>query len=114
MAQDNFEELHKALSAEYREGVPGRLAELDRLWGEFLKSSATDTLAAELLTEIRRHLHSIAGSARTFGLPGLTEAAREAEVFIEPWCETGDPPAPERRAAFERLLDALKRSALQT
>jgi HPt (histidine-containing phosphotransfer) domain-containing protein len=73
------------LRAEYRAELPGKLAHLKAL------------LARNQMKELHRALHTLAGSAGTFGLPAVSEAAREAEAY----CESGQT---ERLAA---LLDAI-------
>ncbi len=60
-----------ALLAEYRRELPPKLARLE------------EHFAAGRFTELRRELHTIAGSAGTFGLPQVGEAARVAEDYLE-------------------------------
>lgn len=102
MSADAFKRQLEALSAEYRSGLPARLAEIDALWG---KSPAG-------LAELLRALHSVAGSARTFGVKGVSEAAAAAELYLVPFCERSTAPRAAERAEFERLLDALKHAAI--
>lgn len=98
---DAFEEVLKALSAEYRGKLPERLAEVQRLWG--LAPSDAESMAV-----LRRELHTLAGSASTFGLPGLTVAARAAEQQLDEVIE--------RKAALDAakigsLLDEVRQAA---
>lgn len=60
-----------ALLAEYRRGLKARLAKLHELF------------AAQRLRELQRELHTLAGSAGTFGLPEVSAAARAAEEYLE-------------------------------
>lgn len=60
-----------ALLAEYRRELPPKLARLE------------EHFAAGRFTELRRELHTLAGSAGTFGLPQVGEAARAAEDYLE-------------------------------
>jgi HPt (histidine-containing phosphotransfer) domain-containing protein len=99
--KDEFRRQLDALNAEYRSGLPAKLVEIDALWA---KSSGTD---ATLL----RALHSMAGSAKTFGVKGVSEAAAAAEHYLAPFCERSKVPDSAQRAEFERLLGALKRVA---
>ena len=101
MDADEFKRQLEALNAEYRAGLPAKLAEIDVLWAT---SAATD---AALL----RALHSMAGSARTFGVKGVSEAAAAAEHYLAPFCEGGAELKAAQRAEFERLLQELKRVA---
>jgi HPt (histidine-containing phosphotransfer) domain-containing protein len=101
VSAEAFRRQIEALSTEYRVGLPDKLAEIDTLW------RAPPGREAELL----RALHSMAGSARTFGVKGVSEAAAAAEIYLAPFCERGRTPNAAQRAEFERLLDALRRSA---
>lgn len=79
-----------ALLAQYRRELPARIAALEAL------------LAAGRLDELRRALHRLAGSAGTFGLPQVGEAARAAEESLVP----ENPDAAQRRefaSHFARL-----------
>jgi HPt (histidine-containing phosphotransfer) domain-containing protein len=83
-----LEELH----AEYRRELPGKLERLAALW------------SARQVTELHRALHTLAGSAGTFGLPDLSAAAREAENYLEacgPALDAG------QQAGFQLLFDAV-------
>jgi HPt (histidine-containing phosphotransfer) domain-containing protein len=84
--------------------LPARLLEVEALW-------AAAQTAAQPLEALRRALHSIAGSARTFGLPELSTTARAAEQFLDPCCERGESLPPAGRADFESLLQAIRIAA---
>ena len=73
------------LRAEYRAELPAKLAHLKEL------------LNQGRLKELHRALHSLAGSAGTFGLPAVGDAAREAEAC----CESG------RTERLASLIDAI-------
>jgi HPt (histidine-containing phosphotransfer) domain-containing protein len=88
-----------ALLAEYRSSLPGKLARFDAL------------LAAGRLLELGRELHTLGGSAGTFGLPKLGEAARAAEAHL---ATCGDAPDPGQRAELDRLLATLRHEACTT
>lgn len=94
------------LCAEYRAGLPARLRELDELW-------AADERNPLPPLALRRALHSIAGSAQTFGLAPLTAAARAAEQMLDPCCEAGMPLPPASREDFAQLMQAVKSAANQ-
>lgn len=57
----------EALLAEYRAGLPEKLARIEALHSR------------GQLAELARELHTLAGSAGTFGLPRVSAAARAAE-----------------------------------
>lgn len=73
------------LRAEYRAELPAKLAHLKAL------------LARNQMKELQRALHTLAGSAGTFGLPAVGEAAREAEAC----CGSGE------TARLAVLIDAI-------
>jgi len=98
---DEFKRQLEALNAEYRAGLPAKLAEIDALWTK----SPGDGAA------LLRALHSMAGSARTFGVKGVSEAAAAAEHYLAPFCESGTEPKAAQRNEFERLLQELRRVA---
>lgn len=78
-----------ALIAEYRAELPAKIAQMEALW------------SAGRIAELKRVLHTLAGSAGTFGLPEVGDAARAAEE-----CLVDDPDAVQRNAfgnAFARL-----------
>lgn len=107
MSLEEFQKQIAALRAEYRAKLPAKLDEIDELW----RGLASGALPAERLAELQRELHSLAGSARTFGVEGVSEAALAAEHWIEPYCGVRALPAPADQPAFRRLLDALKQTA---
>ena len=108
MSAEEFKRQIEALRAEYRAELPGRLAELDGLW----HSLSSGALRIERISDLRRSLHSLAGSARTFGVAGVSEAAAAAESWIEPYCVSNTLPGSAERSEFQRLLDAVKQAAL--
>jgi HPt (histidine-containing phosphotransfer) domain-containing protein len=80
------------LKAEYRRELPQKLEKITVLW------------TARRVAELHRALHTLAGSAGTFGLPELSAAAREAENYLEacgPGLDAG------QQAAFQQLLEAI-------
>ena len=80
--------------------------ELEELWSE----SRAGLLPPH---QLRRALHSIAGSAQTFGLAEVTTAARAAEQKLDACCDANAVLPKESNGEFEDLLQALK-SAVQS
>jgi HPt (histidine-containing phosphotransfer) domain-containing protein len=80
------------LRAEYRRELPAKLEKLDALW------------STRQLPELHRALHTLAGSAGTFGLRELGESAREAEAYLDACGPTLDAG---QQAGFQRLLEAI-------
>lgn len=109
MSLEEFQKQIAALRAEYRAKLPAKLDEIDSLW----RNLASGALTADRIVDLRRELHSLAGSARTFGVEGVSEAALAAETWIEPYCARLAVPAPAQQPDFRQLLDALQQSALK-
>ncbi len=107
MTTDAFKQYLAELSAEYRDGLPGKLAEVDGLWQTFIAEGTS----AELLHALQRKLHTLAGSAKTFGFAGVSVAARAAEEFLDPFTTGGTLPDSVARDVLVQLLDALRQSA---
>ncbi len=101
MSAEAFKRQLEALSAEYRSGLPEKLEEIDALWRGLPGREA----------ELLRALHSVAGSARTFGVKGVSEAAAAAELYLAPFLERGKALNAAQREEFGPLLDSLKRAA---
>ena len=85
-----------ALLADYRSSLPEKLARIDA------------QLAAGRIAELARELHTLGGSAGTFGLAQLGEAARAAEEHL---VSCGTSLDPRQRVELERLLGLLKHEA---
>ena len=75
-----------ALLAEYRANLPQKLAQMEEL---FLSGR---------IAELRRELHTLGGSAGTFGVPEVGDAARAAEE-----CLVEDPDAAQRNEFGNRF-----------
>jgi len=84
------------LQAEYRRELPQKLETIAVLW------------SARRVAELHRALHTLAGSAGTFGLPQLSAAAREAESYLE---ACGPALDARQQAGFQQLFDAVVASA---
>ncbi|MFV1983371.1 MAG: diguanylate cyclase [Thiohalomonadales bacterium] len=78
-AKNSFEEKIKLLQISFINELPGRLNEIDESISE-LDTTPNNSLALDNLT---RKLHSLAGSGATFGLPSVTELAREGENLLK-------------------------------
>ena len=77
---------------QYRRDLPAKLERLNALW------------RARELSELHRALHMLAGSAGSFGLREVSEAAREAEAYLDasgPALDAG------QQAGFQLLFDAI-------
>ena len=107
MRRPTFRQFLKKAGAEYRARLGTRLARIEHAWRGLTPGAGVANAA-----DLERELHSIAGSAETFGLPELSRAARAAESAVQRYRARVATPTPAQRARFERLLAALKRAAL--
>lgn len=107
MNMDAFKQQMATLLEDYRNSLPPRLAEIDARWALIVSGAAGPDTFQSLL----RELHTLAGSAKTFGLGDLGVAARAAEVHLEPFCAASAMPQAGDREAFGRMLDELRHIA---
>jgi len=102
--QDLGKEFQK-LRGEFRGSLPAKLRRLRSLW-ERIDCEEPDADALEML---KRELHTMAGSAGSFGLPQVSKAAAAAEEALEGLKE-GSRPGAKRAAKFLPLLDQLDKA----
>ncbi len=98
----------QALYDAYTLELPARLKAIDDLWARVGAGGDNDALKS-----LHRALHSLAGSAGTFGRSELGKRAKTAELVIEPLLERTTLP----RDTLESLLpmlDQLRRAATMT
>lgn len=99
--QDLGKEFQK-LRLEFRGSLPAKLTRMRSLWRR-IDCEAPDADALEIL---KREVHTMAGSAGSFGLPQVSKAAAAAEDALAGLKE-GSRPGAKRSAKFAALLDAL-------
>jgi HPt (histidine-containing phosphotransfer) domain-containing protein len=92
--------------AEYRRTLPGKLAQIESLW--FARINGT--LPPEEFAGLQRLVHTIAGSAKTFGLPAVGDAARALELAISPSDSPAGPMPADEAARVRKLVEALRQS----
>jgi len=93
----------KALFLAYRDSLPSLITELELLWKRLDKKWDED-----LAAEFDRKVHGLAGSAATFELALIGDAARELEHSFKPLLEMNTDDA--RRKSSEQKLIKLKQS----
>jgi len=92
------------LRTEYRRGMPQKLERVEKLWTLVAGAKAVGAP----LSELCRELHTVAGSAGSFGLPELSTAALAAENHLIAASSVGAA----ERATMERLLAEMKKASL--
>jgi HPt (histidine-containing phosphotransfer) domain-containing protein len=91
--------------ADYTRSLPRRLEQVALLWRQILQGESL----CESLPAFERHVHSLAGSAATFGWADLGLAAQAVELAIEPHVSAGRPLAPQVQAEVALAVEALQR-----
>ena len=108
MNMDAFKQQMAALLEDYRNSLPTRLADIDARWALIISGAAGPDTFQGLL----RELHTLAGSAKTFGLADLGVAARAAELHLEPFCAAAAMPQAGDRETFISLLATVRHCAV--
>lgn len=75
---DDIQAKLQALRASYHAQLPARVAEIETVW-----QTLQGQPQASGLKELHRKVHSMAGSAGTFGMPDLGKAARHVEERLK-------------------------------
>jgi diguanylate cyclase (GGDEF)-like protein len=101
-----FEEQLKDLRQAYMSGLPEKIVEIESAW-----QSARENWSKERLRSLYRLLHSLSGSGATFGLPSVSIAARETELFLQGLLESNSEPSRDQIAQVDTLLLEVKRTA---
>lgn len=102
--QDLGKEFQK-LRTEFRGSLPAKLRRLRSLW-ERIDCGEPDADALEIL---KREVHTMAGSAGSFGLPQVSKVAAAAEEALE-GLKAGSRPGAKRAAKVLALLDKLDKA----
>lgn len=97
----------KVLQANYRKALPGRLDNINSLWG----SLRSDPAQAGLMEDFHHQVHNLAGSGATFGMPLLSQSARNLEVLLKSLLHSKASLDGDQEAQIILLLDALNDSA---
>jgi len=93
----------QALREAYAEQLPDKLAEVVQQWAEM----QTRPWNPEQAVVLHRRLHTLAGSAPTFGFPEIGQRARQAERLLKPWNSEQRTPGEEECAELNGHIQAL-------
>ncbi|MHB8667396.1 MAG: Hpt domain-containing protein [Burkholderiales bacterium] len=107
MNDDELARIIAKLRADYARELPATIAQMDDLWRGLIAA----TIPWSRLGDLTRMAHSIAGSGKTFGLPGASSAARALESFLEQIGGNGGPPGSPEQARMAALLAELRQAA---
>lgn len=106
------DELKRALAklyADYAGNLPATVAQMEDLWRRLVAAE----IAPMRLAEFVRMAHSITGSGATFGVPDASRAARDLELFLDPFAHSGRLPGAAEQMTVAALLAALRQAAVQ-
>ncbi|MDX1838356.1 GGDEF domain-containing protein [Legionella taurinensis] len=92
-----------ALFATYRQSLPGKIETLREEWTALLKE-----WDKARLIDFHRNVHSLCGSAGTYGYTELGKAARALEVYLKSLLERPDPLSLNEQREIEQLLKYLE------
>lgn len=103
-----FQEKFRALQQDWQALLPARLQEA----GERLQACRERPDDSRALADLHRLLHTVAGSAGTFGFAAIGEKARQAENELEPLMASAARSAADFDGAA-RAIDGLNAAAAQ-
>ena len=89
----------------FGERIPRRVVTIRRLWADILEGSGPSS------TRFDVEVHSLAGTAGSFGWTAVGNAARVLDEAIWRWRSEADSASPEARATIEEALAALETEA---
>lgn len=99
----SFEATLRALAANYAAELPAKLAEI----ASMLRSVCEGGTSATELQLLHRQIHSLNGSAKTFGFPAVSDAARKLELALAPYRDSPSSLDQEVASQLFVLLDML-------
>ena len=101
--EQTIEEKLKALRDDYSKHLPGKINEANLLWTA-LNSGGWDTSLAK---DFHRYVHTLAGSAPTFGFVEVGHNAREIEAIIKQCLTENKQPSTEEYDKVSSILAKL-------
>ena len=101
--EQTIEEKLKALRDAYRKNLPGKMNEGNILWTT-LNSGDWDPILAK---DFHRYMHTLAGSAPTFGFVEVGQNAREIEAIIKQCLTENKQPSTEEYDKVSSILAKL-------
>lgn len=101
--QEQLQGLHES----FRQQLPERIQALDMAW----RGLAKDGWNTDAARRMRLLLHSLTGSAGTFGFSNVSYASREAEIRLNILVEAAHAPTSVQLLQMSQLLGTLKETA---
>lgn len=101
--EQTTEERLKALRDAYRKHLPGKINEGNMLWATLNSGDWDPSLAKDF----RHHVHTLAGSAPTFGFVEVGQHARKIEAIIRQCLAENKQPSTEEYDQVSSILAKL-------
>ena len=105
-SQESIDERLRALKQAYRDGLPGKIGEIDALAASIRHDPGSEK-GREGLDALYHLVHKLAGSGGTFGLPEISDAAQLVEDACEALEKT---PSADGWQNIEGLIEELRRA----
>ena len=97
------------LHERYFEQLPGKVAEIEAAWSK-LDLHTPDPFP--ILDELYRHVHSLTGSAGTFGADELSNTAKELQQYVKTVIDSRNTISQNDYDLIERLINLVKKHSL--
>jgi diguanylate cyclase (GGDEF)-like protein len=107
---DKEADLHaklKALKEGYRKALPAKIEAINALWDKLSSGEVQD----DVVEELHRQVHSLAGSGATFGMPSVSQSARNLEILLKSIIQSASAIDGDEKAQVVTLLDSLNDAA---
>lgn len=107
--RQHFQQQLAALQAAYRDQLPDKVKEIERLW-----NLACDRHCSQVeLNALYQLVHKLSGSAPTFGLDEITDSAHRLEAIVKNLLVYGELPSEEQLYRVQVDLSLLKYFSLE-
>jgi diguanylate cyclase (GGDEF)-like protein len=107
-AIDAFQEQFRTLQQQYLQQLQHKLDDIQALRDQLRESP----WQPEVATTLHRMTHGLAGSGATFGLTGLSAAARNLELFLATLNEAMQPPTDDQQRQIDALLNMIRQATI--
>lgn len=107
MSINQIKEKLQALFVTYTKNLPNKIDNIDKLWMD-LENNYTQ----KLFHDFHREIHSLCGSAGTYGYTELGKSARKLEVYLKPILNNTTLSS-EQKNDIKKLLNQLKENLVQ-
>ncbi|HYW58639.1 MAG TPA: Hpt domain-containing protein [Polaromonas sp.] len=102
--QEEFQKFLADQRAEYKSGLPGKMAEIRALWHEVNEHADV----VKPMKDLERMAHTLAGTAGTLGFRDVGTAAKALELLVEHALEAGADLTLTQRSEIAQAIDTLQ------